>query len=220
MAYQPELERLERRFQEDPARNFAQLAEAYRKDGRHDDALIILREHLASRPTYVSGLIVLGRCLLDQKNDPEARETFERVLAIDAEHILALRALGEIAERTGDVASARQWYTRLLEIDPMNDEAQAALERLRYAPLAVAEPEPPPEPPVEAVEAVQTAEAVETVEAHCRMPKRRGPGSATCRCARTPPGRRRPRRFRSRLPQSRRPPVCSPTSPEPVSRTS
>jgi tetratricopeptide (TPR) repeat protein len=165
MAYQPELERLERRFQEDPARNFAQLAEAYRKDGRHDDALIILREHLASRPTYVSGLIVLGRCLLDQKNDPEARETFERVLAIDAEHILALRALGEIAERTGDVASARQWYTRLLEIDPMNDEAQAALERLRYAPLAVAEPEPPPEPPVEAVEAVQTAEAVETVEA-------------------------------------------------------
>jgi tetratricopeptide (TPR) repeat protein len=142
MAYQPELDKLERQYYEDPARYFAQLAEAYRRAGRVDEALIMLREQLAGRPNYVSGLIVLGRCLLDQHNDAEARETFERVIAVDREHIIALRALGEIGERTGDVAGARQWYQRLLDIDPMNDEAVAALERLPL--VAPAPPAPPP----------------------------------------------------------------------------
>ncbi|MDH3212920.1 MAG: tetratricopeptide repeat protein [Myxococcales bacterium] len=141
MAYQPEIEKLERRYQEDPARNFAQLAERYRKDGRLDEALDLLRRHLDERPNYVSGLIVLGRCFLDQENDAEARETFTRVLAVDAEHIIALRALGEIAERSGDPASARQWFTRLLDIDPMNEEAERALERLAGAEAAEETPE-------------------------------------------------------------------------------
>ena len=69
MAYEPELEKLERRYQDDPARNFAQLAERYRKDGRLEDALTLLRGHLAERPNYVSGLVVLGRpfvCSLTQ----------------------------------------------------------------------------------------------------------------------------------------------------------
>jgi tetratricopeptide (TPR) repeat protein len=155
MAYQPELEKLERRYQEDPGRNFAQLAESYRKFGRLDDALDVLRAHLADRPNYVSGLVVLGRCLLDQHNDAEARETFERVLAVDAEHIIALKALGEIAERAQQVGPARGWYQRLLDVDPMNDDAAAALARLpseamlaEPAAAAPAEPvEAPPEPP-------------------------------------------------------------------------
>jgi tetratricopeptide (TPR) repeat protein len=130
MAYQPELEKLERRYQEDPGRNFAQLAESYRKLGRLDDALDVLRAHLTDRPNYVSGLVVLGRCLLDQQSDAEARETFERVLAVDAEHIIALKALGEIAERAQQIGAARGWYQRLLDIDPMNEDAAAALSRL------------------------------------------------------------------------------------------
>ena len=156
MAYEPELEKLERRYQDDPARNFAQLAERYRKDGRLEDALTLLRGHLAERPNYVSGLVVLGRCLLDQQADGEARETFERVLGVDAEHIIALRALGEIAERAGDRDGAQSWFTRLLDVDPMNEEAQAALER-----IATMEAAPPPEEaaPLEApVEPVATAE--------------------------------------------------------------
>ena len=139
MAYQPELEKLERRYQEDPGRNFAQLAETYRKLGRLDDALDVLRAHLADRPNYVSGLVVLGRCLLDQQSDAEARETFERVLVVDGEHIIALKALGEIAERSGEPGVARGWFQRLLDIDPMNDDAAAALSRLPSGSV-VAEP--------------------------------------------------------------------------------
>jgi DNA-binding SARP family transcriptional activator len=146
MAYQPELDKLQRQYGDDPARYFAQLAEAYRRGGRLDEALAMLREHLTGRPNYVSGLVVLGRCLLDQHNDAEARETFERVIVVDGEHIIALKALGEIGERMGDAASARQWYQRLLEIDPMNDEAEAALGRI---PLVAAAP-PVPLPAAEA----------------------------------------------------------------------
>jgi tetratricopeptide (TPR) repeat protein len=183
MAYEPELERLERRYQDDPARNFAQLAEAYRRAGRLDDALTMLQGHLTERPNYVSGLVVLGRCLLDQQNDVEARETFERVLGVDSEHIIALRALGEIAERAGDPDGARRWFARLLDVDPMNDDAEQALHRLTGAVAAPAaeptipefpeeaagapepvEPEPPVTFPVPAVEeAPRAGEARETV---------------------------------------------------------
>lgn len=168
MAYQPELEKLQRQYQDDPARYFAQLAEAYRRGGRLDEALAMLREHLAARPSYVSGLIVLGRCLLDQQNDVEARETFERVLVVDQEHIIALRALGEIGERTGDVTSARRWFQRLLEIDPMNDEAVAALGRLPTVPPESAPAEPAAAPAVVLDEAPEADAAVEEVPFEAR----------------------------------------------------
>lgn len=161
MAYQPEIEKLERRYAEEPAKYFAQLAEAYRRGGRVEDALSMLRQHLEDRPNYVSALIVLGRCLLDQREDVEAGETFERVLSIDAENIIALKVLGEIAERGGDTARATEWLQRLLEVDPMNDEAQESLERLQAGPAAA---EAPPAPAAEA--SAQEAEGdVSAVEA-------------------------------------------------------
>ncbi len=169
MAYQPELEKLERRYQEDPGRNFAQLAESYRKLGRLDDALDVLRAHLTDRPNYVSGLVVLGRCLLDQQNDTEARETFERVLAVDSEHIIALKALGEIAGRSGQAGVARDWYQRLLDIDPMNDDAAAALSRLSSDAVVAgpdaAAPIEPMAPTPEPAETAPTAWAEHEVEA-------------------------------------------------------
>jgi tetratricopeptide (TPR) repeat protein len=178
MAYQPELEKLQRQYQDDPARVFAQLADVYRRGGRIDEAVAMLREHLEARPNYVSGLIVLGRCLLDQRNDAEARETFERVIAIDREHIIALRALGEIGERSGDPGGARLWYQRLLEIDPMNEEAEAALGRLASAPAAAAPPPapvppaPPPAPPLVKPAAPRPPEArTAEVEPPARKPE-------------------------------------------------
>ncbi len=131
MAYQPEIEKLERKYQDDPARHFAQLAEQYRRADRLDEALDILTRHLEERPNYVSGLIVLGRCYLDRRDDAAARETFERVLALDAEHIIALKALGDLADRAGDGPEAIRWLERLLEVDPMNEEAQTSLERIK-----------------------------------------------------------------------------------------
>lgn len=154
MAYQPEIEKLERRYQDEPAKNFAQLAEAYRRGGRVDEALDLLQMHLEDRPNYVSALIVLGRCHLDKAQDAEAAQAFERVLSIDAENIIALKVLGEIAQRAGDPAAARTWLTRLLEVDPMNEEAEAALATLDEAPAG-------PAPEADAMAAAEPAGAVE-----------------------------------------------------------
>jgi tetratricopeptide (TPR) repeat protein len=134
MAYQSEIEKLEARFEEKPEQWFAALADAYRKSKDLDLALDILNLWLEKRPNYTSGHIVRGRVLLDRNDDGGARQAFERVLGLDAENIIALRALSEIAERAGDVTTARRWLERLLEVDPMNEEGEEALRRLGTAP--------------------------------------------------------------------------------------
>jgi hypothetical protein len=130
MAHQSELEKLQRRYEEKPSQWFAALAEEYRRAGELERALQIVREGLEERSNYVSGHIVLARCLLDQGEDAEAQQVLERVLELDAENVIALKVLSEIAERIGDPAAARDWLKRLLEVDPMNEEGQQMLERL------------------------------------------------------------------------------------------
>jgi len=134
MAYQSEIEKLEQRFSEKPEQWFAAVADAYRKSGQIDRALEVLNAWIDARPNYTSGHIVRGRCHLDQQNDVEALAAFQRVLELDPENIIAVKSLGEIAERQGQRDTAREWVGRLLEIDPMNEEGQAALDRLSRPP--------------------------------------------------------------------------------------
>lgn len=151
MAYQSEIEKLEQRFNEKPEQWFAALADAYRKAGDLDRALEIVEQWIDQRPNYTSGLIVLGRVRVDRKEDEEAAKAFEKVLSIDGENIIAVKSLSEICQRAGDEAGVRRWLGRLLEIDPLNEEAQEAL-------LALTPGEEAP-PAVEAPEAKAPAEA-------------------------------------------------------------
>ncbi len=139
MAYQSEIEKLEARYRENPQQWFAALADSYRKAGDLDLALDVVRAGLEERPNYVSGHIVLGRCLLDQKNDAGAAQAFRRVLELDAENLIALRALADISRRTGDWGETSRWLRRLLEVDPMNEEAEQELKALEAQVAAVGE---------------------------------------------------------------------------------
>jgi tetratricopeptide (TPR) repeat protein len=152
MAYQSEIEKLEQRYGENPDQWFAALADSYRKAGSLELALEVVRAGLQKRPNYVSGHIVLGRCLLQQPDDAAAVGAFEKVLALDAENVIALKALSEIAERAARLDDAKRWLTRLLEVDPMNEDAREVLSRLQQAP-------PSPTPPAEAAEAAEEPEA-------------------------------------------------------------
>ena len=145
MAYQSEIEKLEARFREKPEQWFAALADAYRKSGDVDMALEVLGAWIDRRPSYTSGHIVRGRCLLDRERLPEAADAFEQVLRLDMENVIALKSLAEIAERSGDAPAARRWLKRLLDVDPMNEEARDALDR-----LGGDEPQQPPPAPSEA----------------------------------------------------------------------
>ncbi|HEV2750241.1 MAG TPA: tetratricopeptide repeat protein [Gemmatimonadales bacterium] len=162
MAYTSEIEKLEKRWAENPkGRNFAPLADAYRKAGELDRALELCTAGLELHPDYVSAHIVHARCLIDQKNDAGASAVFQRVLALDPENVLALKMLAEIAERGGRFDQAVDWLTRLLAADPMNGDAAETLARAKVKaaqPAAAAPAAKGQEPVVRLVpDTVQTA---------------------------------------------------------------
>jgi tetratricopeptide (TPR) repeat protein len=144
VAYTSEIEKLERRWAENPkGRNFAPLADAYRKAGEVDKAIELCRSGLELHPDYVSAHIVYGRCLVDKKDDPGADQVFRHVLELDPENILALRVLSEIGERSGRFDEATEWLNKLLLADPMNGDAAESLARVRGKAAAAAAAQPP-----------------------------------------------------------------------------
>jgi tetratricopeptide (TPR) repeat protein len=172
MAPSREIEKLQRRWQENPlGLTFAPLAEAYRKEGMFADALELLDIGLSQHPGYVPAHIVKGRCFLDTGADSDAERSFVRVTDLDPENVIALKSLAEIAERSGRVQEAIDRLERLLEFDRSNEEARLQLDQLRAlhpAPAGVAEPDvPSPAPPVaaEVTQREQPTSAPETPRA-------------------------------------------------------
>ena len=135
-----EIEKLERMVRENPkGRLFASLADAYRKDGQYPKALEVLEGGLANHPDYVSARVVLGRVHMAMGDRAKAREAFARVVQLDPESVIALKALADLAEEEGQGEEALRWSGQLLTVDPGNDEAIKQQER-----LAAAQPPSPP----------------------------------------------------------------------------
>ena len=131
MAYTSEIDKLERRHRENPdGRTFAPLADAYRKAGDVPRALEILKTGLQLHPDYLSASIVLGRCHLDLGDLPSAETAFRRVLDLDKENVIAIKALADITERQARFDESEHWLNYLLSIDGSNDEARNQLQRL------------------------------------------------------------------------------------------
>jgi len=139
MASTARLDELKKKFDENPRRYFAPLANEHRKSGDLDQAISLCRAHLPQQPAHISGHIVLGQALFEAGQVDESREVFRTALELDPENLIALRYLGDIARHVGDVPTARSWYTRVLEVDPRNDEI-AQLVRELDAPLPPAQP--------------------------------------------------------------------------------
>jgi tetratricopeptide (TPR) repeat protein len=132
MAPSREIEKLQRRWQENPlGLTFAPLAEAYRKEGLYADALELLEIGLTQHPNYVPAHIVRGRCHLDTRTDAEAEGAFRRVLDLDPENVIALKGLAEVSERSSRFEDAAGHLERLLAFDRNNDDARAQLDRVR-----------------------------------------------------------------------------------------
>ena len=132
MAPSREIEKLQRRWQENPlGLTFAPLAEAYRKEGLYADALELLDIGLTQHPNYVPAHIVRGRCHLDTRSDAEAEAAFRRVLDLDPENVIALKGLAETAERSSRFEEAASHLERLLAFDRNNDDAKGLLDRVR-----------------------------------------------------------------------------------------
>jgi len=148
MATNSEIEKLERRWLENPlGLTFASLAEAYRKSGDHAKALEILDLGLAQHPNYVPAHIVRGRCHLDAADLVQAELAFGKVIQLDPENAIALKSLADLAESEGRLPEAVGRLEALLEVDRNNEEARGQLDRVREllsapAPTVAARAEP------------------------------------------------------------------------------
>jgi tetratricopeptide (TPR) repeat protein len=138
MAISARIDELKKKFDENPRRYFASLANEYRKAGDLDQALFICQEYLPQQPGHMSGHIVIAQTLYEMGRLPDAKAEFEAALALDPENLIALRHLGDIARQSGDPRTARNWYQRVLEADPRNSEIVDVLASLRTTPMASA----------------------------------------------------------------------------------
>ena len=171
------IEELRKKFDENPRRYFAPLANEYRKAGDFDQAIFICQEYLPQQPGHMSGHIVFGQALFEAKRLPEAKSVFETALSLDPENLIALRHLADISRDLGDTEAAKGWYERVLVADPRNEEIAAIMAQLgsggssaaaAAAPTAEtpAKPAPPadPRPVAKTLPDAVAAAAAPTVE--------------------------------------------------------
>ena len=128
------LEDLRRRIDKDPASiAFAQLAEECRRLGRHQEAIDICRRGLSRHPGYLSARVTLGRSLLHLGQLDEAHQELETVLQGAPENLAALRAMGDIHRRRGDIPHALAQYRAALQLAPNDPELERGIEELTEA---------------------------------------------------------------------------------------
>jgi pentatricopeptide repeat protein len=114
---------LERELADRPSpRVFAPLAEAYRMQGRLEDAARIARSGLADHPRHVGVAVVLARVLLDAGRADEAREAYEAVRRLDP-------ANAEASAFLAPSASAEQQPPRAVKADSAPLEGLGTLSR-------------------------------------------------------------------------------------------
>ena len=127
MASTARIDELKKKFDENPRRYFAPLANEFRKSGDIEQAIMICEEFLPQQPGHMSGHIVYAQALYESGRLPESRTVFESALGLDPENLIALRHLGDIARSQHDAPAARIWYVRVLDADPRNEEIQSLI---------------------------------------------------------------------------------------------
>lgn len=130
------LDELKKRYEENPRRFFAPLANEYRKAGDLDQAIALCQEHLQDQPGNMNGQVVYGQALYDAGRYDDAEATFQTALTLDPENLIGFRHLGDIARSNDNAGKAIEWYQRVLDADPRNDEILGFLEELKSAEAA------------------------------------------------------------------------------------
>jgi tetratricopeptide (TPR) repeat protein len=59
---------------------FVQLAEAYRSQGRYEEAIATCQKGLEKMPDSLRGRLLLGKCYLEKNMIPQAKEELEKVV--------------------------------------------------------------------------------------------------------------------------------------------
>ncbi len=125
------LEDLRRRIQQDPASiAFAQLAEEYRRAGRHREAVDTCRGGLAVHPGYLSARVTLGRALIQLGEFDEAESELHIVLQSAPQNLAAIRGLAEVHHKRGELPEAIAQYRSALALAPNDPELERTVNDL------------------------------------------------------------------------------------------
>ena len=113
------------------SRVFVGLAEEYRRAGRLNEALGVLRQGLQVHPNYLSAQIAIARLFRELGRSGEAIEAFSKVLVIDRENLVAAKALADLYWDMGNRVEAIKKFKlyRAISGDRSYDERIAELER-------------------------------------------------------------------------------------------
>jgi tetratricopeptide (TPR) repeat protein len=109
---------------------FARLAEGFLQQGNVKRAAEICRQGLRYRPSYVAGHVVMGKCHLAFGHFEEARQEFQKVLQLDADHPAALWHLGQIDLQLGWEDLALRHFELALVLDPLNKQLADQIAKL------------------------------------------------------------------------------------------
>lgn len=152
---------LQRKYQENPRRYFAPLANELRRAGEAGRAVAICETGLSADPGHLSGHVVLGQALADLGDRRGAERAFGQAVELDPENATALRSLGDLARDRGDSTAARSWYQRALETDPRDPELATRLAALDVAPPSL---EAPPAGPLQTAPVSDSAHVAQEPE--------------------------------------------------------
>jgi tetratricopeptide (TPR) repeat protein len=153
------------------SRQFYQLGELLRREGRGAEAAEALRSGLAHHPRYVAAWVALGRACVDAGQATEAVHSLEQAIALDPQNPVAWRLLGEAHLVLGERPAALEAMKHSLELVPGDEVLQSAVDAIT---AELASPPPPEEPHeagplgaalIEPSEVFAEAEEVETAAA-------------------------------------------------------
>ena len=106
------------------------LASHYVRDGRTEEALVLVRQALEIDSSDIEANFLLGRILEERSDFPGARAAYEKSLANAPNDVASLLALGRVERATGKPDLARSYYRRAAGRNRNSLEAHRALAQM------------------------------------------------------------------------------------------
>ena len=99
--------------------------------GRYEEAIPYYQKSLSLNPRNIAVQIDLAVCFFNLRNFDQAILEMKKALDIDQNHTLGLFNMGIIYYNMGDVDKAREYWQRLIAINPELKEAKRAQELMQ-----------------------------------------------------------------------------------------
>ncbi len=126
------LKKLEKICNENPTSIlFARLADGLLRQGEVARAIEVCRRGLRYRPSYSAGHVVMGKCYHAAGHYEEAHLEFQKVLQLDAGHLVARWYMGKIALQLGRDDLALKYFEQAQARDPFSPELIEHIRKLK-----------------------------------------------------------------------------------------